>query len=125
MGIRDSPWQVALERRESEQAGPRVNHAMRIERRHMAAQSRPKGVDAHQWHHVGGHVVGCTLERLKAGEASPVDRRWKVGHDADRQIAETGVRAKRSKESLNRRRAEALTNDNAIDVATIEMVRRG
>ena len=69
MGVDDRLRQVALERRDGEQAGLRVDEAARVERGDMAAQSHPEGVDAHQRQHVGDDVLGLAADRFEAAQA--------------------------------------------------------
>ena len=106
-----------------EQAGPRVDQAVGVDRLQRAAQMRFEGMLADQRQRGRDHLGGVAGDDLEVRQI--VGRRQIVRRHDDGQVAETGILRQHREEGVDHARAETFAEHDAVDVADVEMLRRG
>ena len=119
----DGGGEIAIEGRRRQQAGPGIEQAAGVDRAQRAAEMRLEGVLADQRQRVGGNALGLAGDDFEIGQI--VGRRQRVRRQHDRQVAEARIFGQHGEEGIHHARAKTFAEHDAVDVAGVEMFRRG
>ena len=119
----DRGGEIAVECRRRQQAGPGIEQAAGVDRPERAAQMGLEGVLADQRQGVGGNARRLAGYDFEIGQI--VGRRQRIRRHHHRQIAEARILGQHREEGIHHARAKTFAEHDAVDVARVEMFRRG
>ena len=104
-----------------QEAGARIEHAARVERFQRALEALLERLLADQGRGIGDDLLRLAADDFQVGEIVVALDAGEAAGDDHRQVAEARVLGQHREEGVGDARAETFAEDDAVDVADVEM----